>query len=442
MKPKNLVLIAVAVVCGLAAAFLTARLTAGGGKREPAVDMVEVPVAAKDIPIGTKLPQKELEIFFVKKNFPKDAVPPSAVLNMEDLADKRTMRPIRQNETVSTGDVNAKGFIDPPDGMVLMTTPISLDQSASGFALPGYKVMVIATKKSQKKNLEIVFPLFIDALILAVDTNPTAPAAGGQQGQQGSGQQSGATAAGFQNVSMISLAVTPQQSILLAMAARSEVSLRLGLPPQDEQKKQVVIDGYRHLVPTQEEIFNIMADRWPDEEKHSEPVKVETVKVKVPAEAIARDTRLTQELLDKKFKAIDYPKDLLPDSVATEDKDLLDQYAAAELVPGLMVPRPHLSKAEPKKPEVLPANPEKPHELVLAGAKAGHNDEAASPKGDTDTTAADPKPKEYVFVAITTPQGKRYQKFEVTPKGNKYVGDVTEDDYQATQEGRDGKPAR
>ena len=38
---------------------------------------------------------------------------------------------------------------------------------------------------------------------------------------------------------------------------------------------------------------------------------------------------------------------------------------------------------------------------------------------------------------IDTPQGRKYQKFEVTTKGNKYVGDVSEDEYQQYQEGKD-----
>jgi pilus assembly protein CpaB len=444
MKPKNLILIAVAVVCGLVAAFLTARMTAGASKPKE-LDMVEVPVAAKDIPIGTKLPPKDLETFFVKKNFPREAVPPNAVLTLEEMGDKRTMRTLRQGETVNTNDVNAKGFIDPPDGMVLMTTPITLDQSASGFALPGYKVMVIASKKSQKKNVEIVFPLFLDSLILAVDTSPTAPQAGGKDGQQqANGQGGGATAAGFQDVRMISLAVTPDQSVLLAMAAQSNTSLRIGLPNQDETKKQLVTDGYKHLVPTHEEILDIFADRWPDEKKGDEQPKVETVKVKVPAEPLAKGTLISQEVLDKKFKAIDFPKEFLPDAGAGDDKDLLDKYATNDLVAGLMVAKAQLSKTEPKKPEenTLPPKQDKPLELVLAGAKAGHSDEAASPKGDADTTPSDPKPKDYVYVAITTPQGKKYQKFEVTEKGNKYVGDVTEEEFQLQQDAKEKKPTK
>lgn len=443
MKPKNLILIAVAVVCGLVAAFLTARMTAGASKPKD-VDMVDVPVAARDIPIGTKIPPKDLETFFVMKKFPREAVPPNAVLTLEEIADKRTMRAVRQGESVNVADVNAKSFIDPPDGTVLMSTPISLDQSASGFALPGYKVVVIASKKSQKKNVEIVFPLFVDVLVLAVDTSPSAPQVNGNGGGSGggntassggSGGQGGATAAGFQQVSMISLAVSPVESELLAMAAQGGASLRLGLPPQDETKKKAVLDGYAELRPTNEKIRKIFADDWGDEKKPEEQ-KEEVVTAKVPKEPLAWGTQITQEVLDKKFKDVEFPKGLVPESAVTDEKDLLDKYATAELVPSLLVAKPHLSKTEPKKAEPQIIREPKPGEqLVLAGAKAGFNDEAASPKGETDTTKAVVK-KEYVYVTITTPQGKRVQKYEVTPKGNVLV-----DEYagEAPLEGKDKK---
>lgn len=438
MKPKNLILIGVAVVCGLAAAFLTARMMAGAGTKKPELDMVEVPVAVKDIPIGTKLPPKDVETYFTKKNFPRESVPPSAITSLEEIGDKRAMRTIRQGETVGVADLNAKGFIDPPDGTVLMTTAINLEQSASGFALPGYKVMVIATKKSQKKNMDIVFPLFADALILAVDTSTTAPQAGGKDGQQ-QNKDGGATAAGFQSVGMISFAVTPEQSMLLTMAANGGATLRLGLPNQAEDKKQLVMDGYKHLMLTREQIANIFADRWPDENKSADNgPKFETVKVRVPSELVAKDTRLTQEVLDKKFKTVEFPKELLPEAVASEEKDLLDQYATADLVAGLQVPKPHLSKTEPKKPvdNVLPPKTDNPQQLVLAAVKAGHSDDAASPKAATDTSAAEPKAKEYVYVLINTPQGKRYQKFEVTDAGNVFAGEATEEEYLKYQAGK------
>ena len=437
MKPKNLILIAVAVVCGLVAAFLTARLTAGQSK--PPVDMVDVPVAARNIPMGTKIPPKDVEQFFVLKKFPRENVPPTALQTLEEFHDKRTMRPIKEGQLVDSSDVNAKGFIDPPAGMMLMSTPISLDAAASGFAIPGYHVCVIATKKSQKKNMEIVFPLFLDVLVLAVNTDPSAPqvqGAGKSGGEGGNANKGGGEAAGFQQVSMISFAVTPQQSILLTMAANGGANLRLGLPPQDEEKKQVVIDGYKQHAVSFEEVCNIFADRWPEDEKKE--AGVAKAKVRVPAETIAAGTQLTDEVLERKFKEVEYPKELLPDGVATADRDFADKFAAADLVPGLLVPKPHLSKDKPKPNEVIKevVREVKVYEEMKLPPKAAPDLSVASPKGVADTTKLDPKPKEYVYVTITTPHGRRVQKYEVTAKGHLYVGDEPAEGTQPAAEKR------
>ncbi len=439
MKPKSLILIAVAVVCGLVAAFLTARLTAGQSK--PPVEMVEIPHAARSIPMGTKITPKDVEQFFVMKKFPRENLPPNAVMTLEEIADKRTMRPIKEGQLVDQSDVNAKGFIDPPAGMMLMSTPISLDSAASGFAIPGTYVSVMATKKSQKKNMDIVFPLFLKVLVLAVDSNTSAPQVAGTAPPSGGGASSGSgsppagpntskgggEAAVFQQVSMISFAVNADDSILLTMAAGGGANLRLGMPSQDEDKMQATIDGYTKHTLNYKEKCNIFADIWPEDEKKEEVAKA---KVKVPTEAIPAGTRLTDEVLEGKFKVIEFPKDLLPAEAATADKDLADKYATTDLAPGLFVPKPHLAKQQPKAPEpkvVEVIKEVKVYEEMKLPAKAAPDLSVASPKVQADTKGADPKPKVYEYVTITTPQGKRIQKYEVTPKGSVYVGDEPAD---------------
>jgi hypothetical protein len=65
--------------------------------------------------------------------------------------------------------------------------------------------------------------------------------------------------------------------------------------------------------------------------------------------------------------------------------------------------------------------------VAVAGAKPGHADDAASPKEAVDTSPSLPKPKDYVYVTISTPQGKKLHKYEVTPKGNVFVEEVPGD---------------
>jgi Flp pilus assembly protein CpaB len=424
MKQKNLILIVVAVVCGLVAAVLTSRMSAGGTKQK-VEDFVEVPVAAKDIPIGTKIPAKDVEQYFTKKKFPKDALPPAYVADTQDVVDKRTMRPIRMGETINPADISATGFLAPPPGHVLLTAPITLEHGASGFALPGARVTVIATVKSHRMNKDIVFPLFLDVLILAVDTNPAPPQANPQNGggQQGGG--GGASAAGFQQMRMMSFAVTPEDSLLLSQASDT-ATLRIAMANQDEKEKAAVIEGYTKLRPSPDEIRRIFADEITPglsgpQAGSSDGPRVETVKVKVPTEAIESGTLISEEVLEKKFKVIDYPKEFLPAKVATEDKDLLDRYATADLIPQLLTPAAHLAKTAPKKPD----NPVIGSGVIaVAKADAPEND-VSTPKGQTDGLPTPPK-KEYVYVNVVTAQGKKTFKYEVKKDGSKeLVGEVT-----------------
>ena len=416
MKQKNLILIAVAVVCGLVAAFLATQMSAKGGK-EKTVEMVKIPVANRDIPIGTRFTEKDIETYFKLADFPKDTVPANCVQKPEELVGKRMTRQIAMGNMISQQDVNPTGFLEPPPGTLLMTVPITIDQAAAGFAIPGTRVMVIASKKSAKKNAEIVFPLLLDSLVLAVNTNPGAPVVQSSEGSQ-------AATTGFQQVSMISLAVTPDESVILTMAANT-AQLRMGLPSMNDKEKAAIMDGYKTLVPTKEEILRIFADKWEDEKPSGDgkPVApaVEFAKVSVPAEPIEVGTKITQEVIDLKFKTIDFPKDNLPAGIAVEEKDFTGKYTTAELVPGFPVSQGYLSKTAPKPPE----NPVAATNSV-AGAKgeASVADyEAAKSKDYVDN---EPKPRviEYAYVTIYTPKGKVVHQYEKTPKGNVFVKEI------------------
>ena len=70
MKQKNLILMVVAVGCGLVAAFLTTQMNA-----KPKVEQVEVVVAAKDLPVGTTITQGRPAEVIARKKIAKDALP-------------------------------------------------------------------------------------------------------------------------------------------------------------------------------------------------------------------------------------------------------------------------------------------------------------------------------------------------------------------------------
>jgi pilus assembly protein CpaB len=170
------------------------------------LDLVAVPVAAKEIPFGTKLTADNSGDYFTFKHFPRDTVPPNAVTRLEELSGKRVTRRMSQGEVVLASEVKAGQLIDPPEGTAAMSVRIAPTQSAAGFALPGYKVVLLVTKKLEKKGKEVVFPVTYDALILATDPADT-------PGEV-----------------VLSVALTPEQTEVLEQAVDDGATIQIDLP--------------------------------------------------------------------------------------------------------------------------------------------------------------------------------------------------------------------
>lgn len=204
MKQKNVILMVVAVGCGLVAAFLTAQMSA-----KP-IEQMEVVVAAKDLPVGTMLSKDDLKsaVKIVKR--PKEGLPPTVVLNPEELVDKRLSRPIRAEEVVNSQDLSKGGVITLPEGHDMVSLQLSAGQAAAGFVGPGSRVDVLATLRLSNK-LE-AFPLLINMLVVAVNTETA-------YSQQGT----------FPNMSMVSFAVKPKEALLLSLAKSRGCTLELML---------------------------------------------------------------------------------------------------------------------------------------------------------------------------------------------------------------------
>ena len=83
MKQKNMILMTVAVGCGLVAAFLTSQMSGKSSQSE----QVEVLVAAKDLPVGTQLSRDDLKTSVKKRKMPKDGLPPAFVVDENVLVD-------------------------------------------------------------------------------------------------------------------------------------------------------------------------------------------------------------------------------------------------------------------------------------------------------------------------------------------------------------------
>ncbi|OAI41723.1 hypothetical protein AYO40_02420 [Planctomycetaceae bacterium SCGC AG-212-D15] len=166
MKPKTMILMILAIVCGLVASYMTSQLIAQnkeevmvlaakerinqwGTIREPK-DMFELkPILKKNAPAMTFNPQNWEET--LKGRRAKVAIEKDGILTDDQLLKKEV-----------TG-------LDIPPGKQAMAVPISADKAVSFFVVPGCRVNVIHTVGG------VSTVLLPNALVLAIDLNTNRP---------------------------------------------------------------------------------------------------------------------------------------------------------------------------------------------------------------------------------------------------------------------------
>ena len=182
MKPKTLILMVVAVSCGLGASYMTSQLLAERQQAVPddagQVAKVTVLVAKKPLSPGTvfKTPEED----FQPKQFDKGQEPANALTDVNQLRGERLKRPLRIGDYVSKDDLvdkNAAGIgEDLPKGMRAIGLPVNQLVSASGFAsLPGSHVDILWTMRGTTPDTNFTKVLLENVKILAADTNERKP---------------------------------------------------------------------------------------------------------------------------------------------------------------------------------------------------------------------------------------------------------------------------
>jgi len=219
MKQKNLIMLGVAMACGLVAAIAVAKLSAGGDKGP---EMGKVLVAKKDIPLTTKLDEKDLDTWIMWADMPKTMIPPDAVTDIEIVKNKEVNRTLKAGNAITITDVGVTAGITLPDGCKQITVKVTGADAVEGFARPGSKVDVIFVEKlpsGKSRSAQILR----DMLVLAVGKV--------DQLKEGTGRA-------IAQVESISLAVTDKQAHLLTHAEdRGRLKFVLRGPAHVDAKK-------------------------------------------------------------------------------------------------------------------------------------------------------------------------------------------------------------
>jgi len=397
MKQRNIVLMVVAVGCGLVAAFLTSQMSA----KPAGIERVEVIVAAKDLPVGTHLSKEDLKTALKRKTVAKDAVPPNVIEAEEEFLERRLVRTVRTEEMINKADLTKGGVVSIPPGQSMVSLPINLHNAVAGFVLPGSKVDVLGSVTLNNKVR--VMPILVNMLVLAVDSATQRPDKSGS----------------FQNVGTVSFAVDRKQALLIQLARARHCEMTLLLRNQDDTVNELEqgyqIDEVVKLL-QQGELKDSGSGEGPPEAKKPEKPespdptpKLELVKVPAAAEEIPAGTLITNDLIAEKFKLVELPKDLAADavidlSVLATDKQVL----RTGLGKGQWVTKSLFGYADPK------ASPRDEFNLPKPG-----------PAGPNTPRPAVVEERKYRDVAMHTPSGTKYFRYEQTETGEwKHRGEV------------------
>ena len=220
MKPKTMILMVVAVVCGLGASYMTSRLLA---EREdqpavvaaPVIEKVKLLVAKKALPLGQVC--KKPQALFVEKLFTKDDAPKEAVTEYKQLEGKTLRRGLRPGDHVFLDDVREGPVtLEVPPGHRAVGLRVTIDAIAAGFAsLPGSKVDIIWNMKGNNPDQTFSMKLLQNTLVLAAD----------MQDQAAEGRAVPA--------SVVTLALTPKDTERVSLASEHG-TLRLVLRRPDD----------------------------------------------------------------------------------------------------------------------------------------------------------------------------------------------------------------
>ena len=219
MKPKTMMLMVVAIGCGLAASYMTSKLLAERNAAQPEEPKVKLLVAKMRVPAW--VPIKEPEKYVEEKEVPESLAPKKCLKDMSKIKDQRLIQPLSEGEYVLEDklvNVEQAGLIAKlPPGMRAIALKVNAESLAGGFVLPGYRVDVVSTTRGNV-NDSMSKIILQNMLVLAVDTisnrdNQTNSILG----------------------STVTLAATPEEAQRLSLAAALG-ELRLTLRTPDDNK--------------------------------------------------------------------------------------------------------------------------------------------------------------------------------------------------------------
>ena len=151
MRPKSMILIVVALGCGLIASIGISQVLESRSAEPVVVPTEKIYVAIKDVPLGNVLNAQMVRM----EEWPQDKVPEGAVKSLERIEGRRPLTRLYPGEPILAAKlIDANKFYGPsdkiPKGMRVVSVKVTASSSASGLLNPGDKVDVLVYLKKGK----------------------------------------------------------------------------------------------------------------------------------------------------------------------------------------------------------------------------------------------------------------------------------------------------
>jgi len=229
MKVKSLMMLVVAVGCGLVA-MLGVRQVLNKGDKKEEVKTANVLVTIAEIAPGTPLNESNVKF----KSWAIDQIPEGSVTKLEEYKDRSIKTRAVPGEIVMKAKLSEQGVrgasVEIPDGKRVFTTSVDMTKTHSGLILPGDFVDVYVTFTSRKPQggMSTITKVILERVKIFATDNLTD--AGGTDSNQVKSKN-------------ISLLLDPREGAILKLAEnKGEVHLALRAASDDTDTEDVQIN--------------------------------------------------------------------------------------------------------------------------------------------------------------------------------------------------------
>ncbi len=232
MRTKSIVLLALALGCGVVAAVgITQVMAKRDGENPAQVEMESIVVAMKDVPMGDPVSLQLVKL----EEWPKDKVPKGAITKLEDVENRRPKARIFAGSPILENQLLGKGVLDQgasdsiPKGMRVIAVKVNDVSGGASLIRPGDRVDVLVHVQRAGADMgqTLTKTILQDIKVFAVD-NIWDVATGGEKAVV---------------ARTISLLVTPAQAEKVTLACEMG-NIRLVMRSPDD-KDQAVVSGTR-----------------------------------------------------------------------------------------------------------------------------------------------------------------------------------------------------